>query len=141
MDVPFGPPPKQLGLSVFDALRAEDEPWLADCYVPPAEFALMVGARARLIFGETSSGKTALRLALEHAWQDEGAKAAWLVVHWHFNVLVGTSEALTGSALAARQQIQVFDAVVARAADAPGPATRSLVRCAALGAHDIGMVH
>ena len=48
MDVVFAPPTKQFGLEVFDALRAEDEPWLAYCYVLLAEFALMVGGRAEV---------------------------------------------------------------------------------------------
>ena len=34
-------------------------------------------------------GKTALRLALEHAWQDQEAKSPRLLVRWQFNALAG----------------------------------------------------
>ncbi len=106
-DVATAPP----GLAAFDALRAEDEPWLASCYVSPAEFSLMAGARSALIFGEEGSGKSALRLALERAWQPSDPKSGWLQVEWPINALIGPVENLADSALAIRQQRQVFDTV------------------------------
>ncbi len=99
------------GLAAFDALRAEDEPWLAACHVPPAEFSLMAGPRSALIFGESGSGKTALRLALERAWNPQNHKPRWLLVDWPINALVGLQQNVGGSFLVVRQQAQVFDAV------------------------------
>jgi len=52
------------GLAAFDSLRAEDEPWLEHCFVPPPEFDLIAGARSVLVLGEAGSGKTALYQAL-----------------------------------------------------------------------------
>jgi len=105
-------PIQKLGLEAFNILRAEDEPWLVDCYVPPAEFPLMVSARSALIFGAASSGKTALWLALERVWQEkEEDQAGWLLVSWPVNVLVSVSDASSGSDLVAWQQLQVFDAI------------------------------
>ena len=103
-----------VGLAAFNVLRAEDEPWLASCYVPPAEFPLMAGARSALIFGESGSGKTALRYALERAWRQSEQAGSWLAVEWPLNALVGAAQNPTGSPLAALQQTQVYD-VVARA--------------------------
>lgn len=48
------------GLSAFESLRAEFEPWLADCFVPPPEFELLAGPQALVFFGPPGSGKTAL---------------------------------------------------------------------------------
>ena len=112
MDSSSSATPQRLDLAVLSNLRAEDEPWLSACYVEPAEFAAMVGARNALILGETGSGKTALRQHLENAWQRRDINdASWLLVRWQFNALAGASESLAGSPLATRQQVQVFDAI------------------------------
>jgi DNA-binding winged helix-turn-helix (wHTH) protein len=113
MDDAFNPA-SALGLAAFDALSAEDEPWLASCYVPPAEFSLMAGARSALIYGESGSGKTALRYALERTWRQSEQAGSWLAVEWPLNALVGAAQNPAGSPLAALQQAQVYD-VVARA--------------------------
>lgn len=52
------------GLAVFGALRAEDEPWLEECFVPPAEFDLMGGAPSAIVFGPPGIGKSAVRAML-----------------------------------------------------------------------------
>lgn len=59
-------PPRSapLSLAAFDALRAEDEPWLAECYVEPAAFDLIAGANSVAVFGSAGSGKTALHRRL-----------------------------------------------------------------------------
>jgi hypothetical protein len=101
------------GLAAFDTLRAEDEPWLLECYVPPAEFSLMAGPRSTLIFGETGAGKSALRRALTRVWGETNAESGWLLAQWPINALLGGTQNLTGSMLASQQQAQVFD-VVAR---------------------------
>ena len=48
------------GLLAFETLRAESEPWLAECYVPPADFELIAGMSSAVVFGAAGSGKTAL---------------------------------------------------------------------------------
>jgi hypothetical protein len=41
-----------LGLKVFGPLRAEDEPWLVECFVPLTEFELMGEMKPRNTLGE-----------------------------------------------------------------------------------------
>lgn len=53
-----------IGLSAFDSLRAEDEPWLGHCFVPPPDFERIAGARSALVFGQAGAGKTSLFNAL-----------------------------------------------------------------------------
>ncbi len=69
-------------LSAFDALRAEDEPWLDTCFVPPPDFDLIAGARSVLVFGEAGSGKTALYQALRRRLRPAGHKPDRLVAEW-----------------------------------------------------------
>ena len=42
-DVPSG---EHVGATAFGSLRAEDEPWLADCFVPPEDFELLGGMQS-----------------------------------------------------------------------------------------------
>lgn len=100
---------KPLGLAAFGSLRAEDEPWLAQCYVAPPDFALMSGWRSILVFGDEGAGKTALRLALERAWAPPGQAPKALVVRWPFAIVEDTS--LKGTALVQAYRDQVLDAV------------------------------
>ncbi|MBN1954663.1 MAG: winged helix-turn-helix domain-containing protein [Anaerolineae bacterium] len=74
----MGEQPAAPGLGAFDSLRAEDEPWLAACFVPPQDFDLIAGARSVLIFGPPGAGKTALFLALQRHLNATGR----LVVEW-----------------------------------------------------------
>jgi DNA-binding winged helix-turn-helix (wHTH) protein len=69
-------------LSAFDALRAEVEPWLEACFVPPPDFDLIAGARSVLVFGERGSGKTALYRMLLHRLRPPGRRPDRLVVEW-----------------------------------------------------------
>jgi len=100
-----------LGLAAFDSLRAEDEPWLAQCYVPPADFPLIAGWRSVLIFGDAGSGKTALRFALEREWCPPGAKPSVLLVRWPLTLAL--SRELAGTELVLEHVGLVMD-VVAR---------------------------
>ena len=50
-----------LGVAAFGNLRAEDEPWLAECFVPPEDFGLMSEMRSIAVFGASGSGKSAVR--------------------------------------------------------------------------------
>ena len=63
-----------IGLSAFESLRAEEEPWLGRCFVYPPEFSLMTRPRSTLIFGEVGSGKTALFLALRRVCVDRRSR-------------------------------------------------------------------
>jgi hypothetical protein len=70
-----------IGLAAFDTLRAEDEEWLFDCFVPPADFERMASERSIIVFGDAGSGKTALCRALVQHLQREG-KPTRLIVEW-----------------------------------------------------------
>lgn len=70
-----------LGLQVFDSLRAEQESaWLDRVFVSPNDWSAMTSIRSSLILGESGSGKTALRLALAAYAQQE--KVAVIPVTW-----------------------------------------------------------
>jgi hypothetical protein len=66
-----------LEFAAFDSLRAEDEPWLLDCFVPPPDFDLMAGSRSAVILGDEGSGKSAVATALR-----QRAQGRYLVVAW-----------------------------------------------------------
>ncbi|GAB4560267.1 MAG: hypothetical protein Kow0047_06770 [Anaerolineae bacterium] len=68
-----------LRLEAFDALRAEEEPWLLECFVPPPRFDEMLAARSTIITGDIGSGKTAVLRALKAA-----SRAQYLVADWEF---------------------------------------------------------
>ncbi len=77
--------PSPIGLLAFDSLRAEDEPWLDQCYVPPPNFDLIAGARSALVFGARGSGKTALFRALRARLtpqENREGPASSLAVSW-----------------------------------------------------------
>ena len=83
---------KHLGLEAFDSLRAEYEPWLEHCYVPTAHFHLMVRWRSALAFGKPGSGKTALRLIMEHRIRqhniEQPDRLVWIVRHDDLNPIL-----------------------------------------------------
>lgn len=66
-----------LEFAAFDSLRAEDEPWLMDCFVPPPDFDLMAGGRSAIILGDEGAGKSAVAAALR-----QRAQGRYLVVAW-----------------------------------------------------------
>jgi hypothetical protein len=99
------PPP---GLSVFDSLRAEDEPWLDQCFVPPPDFDLIAGARSSLVFGAVGSGKTVLFQALLARLtppQTQKELPSRLIVNWR---PVPLEPGASGSAAAAVQLTHVL---------------------------------
>jgi hypothetical protein len=67
-----------LGMAVFDKLKAEHEPWLMECFVPPPAFNFMAGGRCIAVFGDAGSGKSALARSLA-----EQAYTSRLVAMWH----------------------------------------------------------
>jgi len=81
-DIPFKEFPAS-GLAAFDSLRAEDEPWLEHCFVPPPEFDLIAGARSVVVFGESGSGKTALYQAMRRRLAPAGVRPMRLSFEWH----------------------------------------------------------
>ena len=90
------------------ALRAEDEPWLDACYVPPQDLDLIAGARSALVFGEPGSGKTALYRMLLRRLRPPDQRPNRLVVEWRPGLLLpdtpadsSTAEAMLDRVLAA----------------------------------------
>jgi DNA-binding winged helix-turn-helix (wHTH) protein len=78
-------PTVPIGITAFDSLQAESEPWLEKCFVPPVHFDLIAGARSVLVFGEAGSGKTALFQMLRRrlaTCSPPGGPPTSLVVEW-----------------------------------------------------------
>jgi len=96
-------------LSAFETLRAEDEPWLAECYVPPPDFSVMASWRSAVIFGEPGTGNTALRLALEGRVWAPGQRPHVLLARWQLAPWFTT--AATGTVLVQQQYRMALDAV------------------------------
>ncbi len=95
-----------IGIAAFDTLRAEDEMWLHECFVPPADFDLMARDCSIIVFGEAGAGKTALRQELIRRSSHNG-KPTRLIVDWRPMPLeAGVAADLS----AVRAQIaQIFD--------------------------------
>jgi hypothetical protein len=70
------------GLNAFGSLRAEDEPWLGACFVPPPEFERITGDNSVIVFGDPGSGKTALYRQLQARSQPAGSRSLRLVADW-----------------------------------------------------------
>lgn len=95
------------GLAVFGSLRAEEEPWLGECFVPPSEFEGMIEARSILVFGPPGSGKSAV-CRMMAAWASPpGSPPSYLVVHWLPTPSLW--EPLTGFESVPGQVAHVFD--------------------------------
>jgi len=83
-----------LGLAAFAALRAEEEPWLPECFVPPPEFDRMSDPRRSvIIFGDPGSGKTAVHRMLEAISLGTDGKPLRLLVHWRPALPISVAEA------------------------------------------------
>jgi hypothetical protein len=76
------PRQESLGLSVFSSLRAEDEPWLSACFVPPPEFERVTAQQSIVAFGAPGSGKTALFQELQTRSRQANGKPVRLLVNW-----------------------------------------------------------
>jgi hypothetical protein len=97
-----------VGIAVFGSLQADDEPWLADCFVPPAEFDLMGGMHSIVVFGAPGSGKSAVREMLLRTSCDLSGQPHCLVARWEPMLLVPESAA--GFQSVPGQVSYVFDA-------------------------------
>lgn len=70
------------GPAAFQFLRAEEEPWLPACFVPPPEFERMAGPRSCVIFGEPGSGKTAVYRELQSRNTRPDGRPLRLLARW-----------------------------------------------------------
>jgi hypothetical protein len=103
----FAPEPDSLGSQVFESDRAEHEhPWIEQVFVEPPEFRSMAGRRSIIVFGESGSGLTALRMALARR-AERGLREPHLVVDWRPNLpMTGQS----GSDLVSACMLEIFNA-------------------------------
>ena len=76
-------PIRASGFGVFGNLRAEDEPWLADCFIPPVAFKEMGETGSIVVFGPPGSGKSALREMLIKQSRVPSDRPRYLIARWH----------------------------------------------------------
>jgi len=100
-----------LGPAAFAALRAEEEPWLLECFVPLPGFTKMLENRSVLIFGSPGSGKTAIQRALQASVIGTDGRPSRLLVHWRPSPL--PPEALPDIAWVKRLTADILDACAA----------------------------
>lgn len=100
---------RALGVATFERLRAEEEPWIHECFVPPTDFDLMAGDRSIIVFGGAGSGKSAVYHELVHrARRDD--RPTRLIVDWHPMPL---DAGVAADLAAVKNQIsKIFDACV-----------------------------
>jgi len=96
-----------LGLASFGTLRAEDEPWLSACFVPPPNFELLMEDHSIVIFGGIGSGKTALCQILQARSKRADGRPNRLLVNWRPMPPSSAQEADSGWVL--KQVIQILD--------------------------------
>lgn len=95
------------GLVAFSRLRAEDEPWLARCFVPPADFERMAGPGSAVIFGEAGAGKTSVQRMLRSRCVDDQGRPLRLIVDWRLTP--NADDSAPGSEWVQRQLNQILD--------------------------------
>lgn len=64
--------------SLFNTLKAENEPWLGDVFVAPSDFNRLTEKRSTILYGEAGSGKTALRLELMRGHREGIFTVLWM---------------------------------------------------------------
>jgi hypothetical protein len=70
-------------LAVFEYLQAEYESaWIMDLFVPPPIFPILMHNRSAVLYGESGTGKTTLRYALENECMPKGEAPVRLIVRW-----------------------------------------------------------
>lgn len=133
-----------LGIAAFDTLRAEDEPFLDACFVPPPDFELMAGTRSAIIFGKSGSGKSATRKALENRIISLG-KPKRIRVDWRpaplapgvpadsFSMRAQLAQVLDACAVATLRHIGCYPDDFLAAPDWAQDVVAWFVRCALLG--------
>lgn len=70
------------GMEMFQSLRAEEEPWLDACFVPPREYGRLANTASILVFGADGVGKSALYAMLRKESSVETGIGNRLVVEW-----------------------------------------------------------
>lgn len=98
-----------LGLEAFDSLRAEDEPWLIQCFVSPPNIEQIASERSVIVFGGSGSGKSAISQYLEYLCLNPDGSPNRLVAKWAPSPL---DKRLSGIAAVRAQAEQVLDACV-----------------------------
>lgn len=99
-----------LKLEAFDSLRAEEEPWLNQVFVPPSNAEQIAGDRSVVVFGHPGSGKTALSQYLRRLCRSEDGTPNRLVAEWSPSPTVEAG--LSRIAVVQAQARQVLDACV-----------------------------
>ncbi len=94
-------------LEPFSALRAEDEPWLDQCYVPPIDFDRLLNNRSVIVFGGIGAGKTALYEMMKHQIMTEDGTPSRLMVDWR--VAAGQSDVLRSTSSVLKQLKQIYE--------------------------------
>lgn len=74
--------PTAIGIQAFGSLRAEDEPWLEQCIVPPANLERLMNNRSVIIFGSIGVGKTTLYELLKRRNLSQDGAPRRLLVDW-----------------------------------------------------------
>jgi len=92
----------------FGALRAEDEPWLEQCFVAPADFERIVSNRSEVIFGSIGSGKTALYETIKRKNRGPSGEPIRLLIDWRISAPAAIDPERASSMV--RSQVQhLFD--------------------------------
>lgn len=97
-----------LGLAPFQCLRAEEEPWLAQCFVPPPGFEGLLWDTSVVVFGGAGSGKSALKRMVQQSCYDAAGRPTRLLVPWGPSPI--PSEQPAGIAWVRLQAEQVLEA-------------------------------
>lgn len=72
-------------IDAFSLLRAEDESWLEECFIPPVNFDLLATERSMIAFGGIGSGKTTLYEMLKKRDKREDGSFKHLLVDWRLH--------------------------------------------------------
>lgn len=64
--------------TLFKTLKAENEPWLGEVFISLSAFERLKEGHSIILYGETGSGKTAMRLALKKEQKENVFTALWL---------------------------------------------------------------
>lgn len=88
--------------TLFKTLKAENEPWLDEVFVSLPAFERLKEGHSTIFYGETGSGKTAMRLALKREQKENVFTALWLPEPILENPAAGTALAQQAMKQAAR---------------------------------------
>jgi hypothetical protein len=99
------PNEEKLGLLAFSTKKAETEPWLIQCaFVAPPDFEFLKGDHSTVVYGDAGSGKTAVRIALEHYANMQPKR---FLVHWRPSLSENKVEASTFLAMAQLSEVLI----------------------------------